>query len=79
MDLATIKHKMNIMETFINCHDNLIFDLYYEDLLKMPIYLSTLDFHKIKENLDPSIEQSYFTTEEKFSKYKKKQITEDGE
>lgn len=43
-------------------------DLYYQDLLKMPIRLSTLDFHKILPLLAKTVEQAEFTTKEKFAR-----------
>lgn len=57
-DIPAFQNKLNVLQTYIESHDNLILDLYYLDLLKMPIHLSTLDFDKIKPMLANTVEQA---------------------
>jgi hypothetical protein len=47
-DLAKRLNILKMLNVRINSHDNLILHLYYDKLIKLPIRIDTLDFHKIK-------------------------------
>jgi hypothetical protein len=50
--LKGLAKRLNILKMLnvrINSHDNMILHLYYDNLIKLPIRIDTLNFHKIKQ------------------------------
>ena len=65
----------NVLMTYMESHDNLVIDLYKNDLLELPVRLSTLGFDKLKPDEEGGnrysafadlLNETYFTTKEKF-------------
>lgn len=56
-------------------HDNLILELYYDSVLRLPVRLGTLEFHKLGKKVegqdltvsDKTIDETYYCTKEKFT------------
>ena len=47
----------------VNSHDNLILNLYYDRLIKLPLRIGTLDFYKISKDR-PDLEDTILQAEE---------------
>lgn len=62
LDIPVFQNKYNIFQTYLESHDNLILDLYYKNLILLPIHLSVLDFQKIGSELPSAVEQAEYTT-----------------
>lgn len=43
--LPLIQAKLNMLQLYVNSHDNLIIKIYRRELIQMPIRFDTLDFH----------------------------------
>lgn len=41
---------LKLLNIRINSHDNLILNLYYDKLIKLPLRIGTLDFYKISKD-----------------------------
>ena len=48
-DILARTEILKLLSTRIECHDNTIMYYYYDQTIKLPIRLGTLDFHKIQE------------------------------
>jgi hypothetical protein len=60
-DLMNQRNTLKMLNIRINSHDNLILNLYYDQLIKLPIRIGTLDFFKItkdRPDLSDAIRQS---------------------
>ena len=67
--------KSNILTGFVESHDNLMVEMYFEELLRLPVRIGTLDFYMLgKESsmgipiTQETLEETYFYTLEKFNK-----------
>lgn len=60
---------LQMLNTRINAHDNLILHLYFDSLIKLPLRIDTLDFHKIstsRPDLPDTIHQAQLVVGEYF-------------
>lgn len=74
-----ISEYLNTLKLYVNSHDELITNLYKSQLIKLPVRLGTVDFHKMCEKVRingetkdrlsktclDTIMQSYFAMREK--------------
>jgi hypothetical protein len=49
-DILKRTELLKLLSTRIECHDNTIMYYYYDQTIKLPIRLGTLDFHKIQHD-----------------------------
>ena len=69
--IPTIKKQFTVLGNYVNSHDNLIKQIYRDEIAILPIRLGTVDFNKTVVNDELSslskdaIEQAYYVVEEK--------------
>lgn len=49
---AGLISKGKFIETYVLSHDNLILELYYNSVLRLPVRLGTLEFHKLGKKVE---------------------------
>lgn len=49
---AGLMTKDSLLETYVLSHDNLILELYYKELLRLPVRLGTLEFYKLGRKVE---------------------------
>lgn len=51
MTIPAIARRLNVLELYVNSHDNLIRRIYEKELTLLPVRLGTLDFSAIQEKI----------------------------
>ena len=75
MNLPFASESVNTLTLYVNSHDQLITNIYKSQLIKLPVRLGTLAFHKMCEKDSSNLSkicvdiimQSYFAMKEKIS------------
>ena len=69
--IPLIRSFQQILQNYVNSHDNLIKSIYQDELAILPIHLGTVDFHKtvtgelLSKESEEAIEQAEYVVKEK--------------